>query len=393
MPTAHPITVRADAKKILIDASQNINVGDWQITSDDWDPQAQNKWSVTLKTLHGGRQEGVQVLDVDNGQMTFRIVPTRGFNVWDAKSGDIRLGWNSPVQEIVRPELINMNERNGLGWLNGFGGWMVRCGLGFFGAPGDDNGASLTLHGNVDTTPASLVEVSFRLEPEPTLILKGVVNETQMFGPALRLTSVISTPIGSSTIRFDDEITNLKTIAQEYGNLYHVNFGTPLLGAGAEFVAPVRKVAPRDARAAQDLAGWKSYTGPHGADYVEQVYLAELFCDTEGVSHVMLKAPDGASAARMSFDLAGSPYFSLWKQEGAEGTGYVTGLEPGTGYPYNRSIERREGRVPVLDANASAKMTLQIDLLTGADAVSAAQSEIEALPTAEPQIQQEPLVQ
>ncbi|MBK4215158.1 aldose 1-epimerase family protein [Paracoccus caeni] len=387
-----PPTALAETSELLIDVGQNRNLGEWRISSDDWDPASRIKWSVSLKTLHGGRQEGVQVLEVDNGRMRFRVVPTRGFHVWDAHSDDIRLGWDSPVQEIAHPRYIDLNDRGGLGWLNGFGGWMTRAGIGFFGAPGNDNGTPLTLHGNIDNTPASLVEVSFRALPEPTIVVKGIVNETQMFGPALRLTSEISTPVGSASIRFEDQITNLKGIPQEYGNLYHTNFGAPLLGKGAKFIAPVRTMAPRNARAVEGMAGWSDFAGPGDADYTEQVYLAELFADADGISQVMLKSPDGTKAARMSFDLAGSPYFSLWKNEGPEGTGYVTGLEPGTGYPYNRSVERAGGRVPVLQSHASARSTLQVDLLTSAAEVAKAQAEIEALQIAEPRISNTPLV-
>src|SRR5260370_9360576 len=40
--------------------------------------------------------------------------------------------------------------------------------------------------------------------------------------------------------------------SQEMQLLYHTNFGTPLLGAGAEFVAPVKQVAPINAVSAAD---------------------------------------------------------------------------------------------------------------------------------------------
>ena len=47
------------------------------------------------------------------------------------------------------------------------------------------------------------------------------------------------------------------------------------------------------------------------------------------------------------------PFFTLWKNTAAENDGYVTGLEPGTNFPYNRRIERKAGRVPKLAAGES----------------------------------------
>lgn len=48
-------------------------------------------WSVSKLTLHGGRQEGVAVVVVKNGRLTFTIVPTRGMSVLEAMLGDMRM--------------------------------------------------------------------------------------------------------------------------------------------------------------------------------------------------------------------------------------------------------------------------------------------------------------
>ena len=76
----------ADHAKLLIDAPSNLATANWKVTSADWGEKGGPAWSVELKTLHGGRQEGVQVIDVDNGAMKFTIVPTRGFEIWKASA-------------------------------------------------------------------------------------------------------------------------------------------------------------------------------------------------------------------------------------------------------------------------------------------------------------------
>ena len=78
------------------------------------------------------------MVEVDNGRLQFRVIPTRGMSVLDVTLGDVRLGWNSPVKEVVHPSYINLHDRGGLGWLDGFNEWMVRCGLSFAGHPGED---------------------------------------------------------------------------------------------------------------------------------------------------------------------------------------------------------------------------------------------------------------
>src|SRR4029077_10657154 len=348
--------------KILVDVDANLSVKEWKLTPlDAGDNSGKAAWSVVKRTLSGGRQEGVDIIEVDNGAMKFTVVPTRGFNIWTAHAGDLRLGWDSPVKEIVHPKFVSLSERGGLGWLNGFGEWISRCGLESMGAPCKDGNLVLTLHGRINYIPASHVEVCFEPAPTPRIVLRGIVDESLMFGPQLRLPTEISTEIGTHSLTLDDAVTNLADVPQELESLYHINFGAPLLGSGAEFVAPVRKVFPRDSRAALgDMAGWNSYTGPHASGYTEQVYLMELFADRSEMTETLLKSADGNRGGVVVFSVHELPFMTLWKNEAPSKTGYVTGLEPGTSYPNPRPIERAAGRVPKLSAGQSyrSKVTL-----------------------------------
>jgi hypothetical protein len=163
--------------KILTDANQNTSVKNWELTSDGvGEGPSAAKWSVTKRSLSGGRQEGVEVIEVDNGAMKFTVVPTRGLNLWTANVGDLRFGWDSPVKEIVHPQFVNLTERGGMGWLDGFGEWISRCGLESFGPPCKDGDKSLTLHGRINYIPASFVEVLYEPTPIPQIIIRGIVS-------------------------------------------------------------------------------------------------------------------------------------------------------------------------------------------------------------------------
>jgi hypothetical protein len=217
------------------------------------------------------------------------------------------------------------------------------------------------------------------------------VNDFQTFGPQLRLTSEISTAIGKPEIVFDDQVTNMSDAPQEMQLLYHTNFGTPLLGPGAEFVAPVKQVAPMNAVSASgDLAGWNRYSGPHMAPYAAQVFNMQLYGDGDGQTKAMLKSPDGADGVLMTFNTTGLPYMSLWKNEVTAKAGYVTGLEPGTGFPNPRPVERAAGRVPKLQGGESYRVHLAITALTSRAEVAAAAAAIQALATSSPVISRTP---
>ena len=384
-----PALAASEQSKVLIDADSNLATAEWKISSAEWG--GKSAWKVALRTLHGGRQEGVQVIEVDNGAMTFTIVPSRGFEVWKAQAGTLRLGWDSPVKEIIHPSYIRLTDNGGQGWVAGFGGLMVRGGLASFGSPVQDGAQQLTLHGHVDYIPARFVSVRYEASPVPRLVFRGVVDDVQTFGPQLRLTSEISTPIGKPAIIFDDQITNLSDVPQEMQLLYHTNFGTPLLGAGAEFVAPVKQVAPMNkASAADGLKEWNRYSGPHARAYAAQVFNLQLHGDASGMTKAMLKSPDGSKGVLMSFDTHGLPYMSLWKNEITPKAGYVTGLEPGTGFPNPRPVERAAHRVPLLKGGGSYRVHLEIAALTSKAEVAGAASAIQALETSPPVISKTP---
>ena len=383
-----PVLAAEPHAKVLTDASANLATANWKVGAAEWGGK---NWSVQLRTLHGGRQEGVQVIDVDNGAMTFTIVPTRGFEIWKAQAGKLRLGWDSPVKEIVHPAYIRLTDNGGQGWVAGFGGLMVRGGLASFGSPVQDGDQQLTLHGHVDYLPASYVSVRYESAPVPRLVFRGVVNDFQTFGAQLRLTSEISTEIGRPEILFDDQVTNLSDVPQEMQLLYHTNFGTPLLGAGAEFVAPVKQVAPINAAsAAGDLAGWNRYSGPHAPPYAAQVFNMQLYGDAQGRTKAMLKSPGGDLGVLMTIDTKGLPYMNVWKNEVTAKAGYVTGLEPGTGFPNARTVERAAGRVPKLQGGESYQVHLAIAALTRRAEVDKAAAAIQALAVSPPVIVKTP---
>jgi hypothetical protein len=225
---------------VLTSVKANVHVDAWQITHNDLDLQTSAAWSVRKYTLHGGKQEGVDAIEVDNGRLRFVIIPTRGMNVLKVEAGDVRLGWDSPVKEVVHPKFINLESRNGLGWLDGFNEWMMRCGLEWAGHPGKDKFINnvgdpvemdLTLHGKIANIPASEVEVLIEAQPPHRIHIRGLVEERMFYGPNLSFWTDISTEPGSTSFRFDDRLTNNAAHEQEFQIIYHSNYG-PIRGCG-----------------------------------------------------------------------------------------------------------------------------------------------------------------
>ena len=342
-------------------------------------------WSVKSYTLRGGLQEGVDVVEINNGKLSFAVLPTRGMGIWKGQCGDISLGWDSPVKDPVNPAFINQQERGGIGWLKGFNEWIVRCGLNSMGAPCTDTvldysgnafDVSLTLHGNIANIPARSVSVEIT---EEAIILRGEVDETMMFGPALRLNTEIRTELGSGTLTITDTVTNIGDNPTEHELLYHINYGEPLLEKGSRMVAPFKQVAPRDPRAAEGIQTHDQYEASK-VGFVEQAYLYELV-GKRGTRETMamLRNAAGNQASLLRYSLKDFPCFTLWKNTAGKADGYVTGLEPSTNYPNSRKFEREKGRVLTLAGGESRSTTLVIETLDTKKAIHAAEAEIKTL--------------
>jgi len=127
---------RQSGRFLLTSAEQNLDVASWEISGRDTGIATETPWSVRKQRLSGGRQDGVDLVTIDNGRLTMTIVPTRGMGILRVVIGDLRLGWDSPVREVVHPKYVNLSARGGLGWLEGFNEWLARCGLEWAGPSG-----------------------------------------------------------------------------------------------------------------------------------------------------------------------------------------------------------------------------------------------------------------
>ncbi|POA89519.1 aldose 1-epimerase family protein [Pseudomonas protegens] len=345
------------------------------LTSEQLGVKTERPFSVTLRTLHGGRQEGVSIVDIDNGVMQLSVVPTRGMNVLQASVGDVRLGWDSPVKEVVNPAFIELNGRGGLGWLEGFNELVARCGYEWVGHPGLDNGELLTLHGRAANIPASKVTLHIDEKPPYAIHLRGELKEQAFKKVDFSVATELVTEPGSTRFALNDILTNNGDYPKEYQALYHSNFSTPFLEQGAKFAAPVKQVSPFNDKARADLADWQTYRGPT-RDYDETVYNLVPYADAQGETLAVLHNKAGSLGVSLGFNTRQLPVFSLWKNTDTQGQGYVTGLEPGTSFSYNRRYQRPLHLVPSIGAKEQRQFQIRYSLLADKAAVDKALSRV-----------------
>lgn len=318
----------------------------------------------------GGAGDQVEVVEVDTGAVRVLILPTRGMSIWELDSAGHRFGWQSPIAGPVHPSQVPLFEPSGLGWLEGFDELLVRCGLESNGAPENDAHGNLLypLHGRIGNLPASSLSIEFD-EASGRLELIGEVLESRLFFKRLRLRSRIRFQAGSPDIELLDDVTNDLSKPTTIQLLYHINLGAPVLGEGAVLEAPVETLAPKDALSASEIDQWNQFGSPEEG-YAERVYFAKLRSDESQLTSAMLRAAEGNLGFAVSFHTGGLPRFVLWKNTAAESDGYVTGIEPATNYPNQRSYEDKQGRVVELDAGQTKSFRVTLHPLTNAEAVA-----------------------
>jgi len=362
----------------LTDRDRGTNLKEFSVGPEDVGGTGAD-WSVKKQVLHGGRSEGVEVIEIDNGRFRFTVIPTRGMGIWKGWIGEAMLGWRSPVSGPVHPQFVPVSEPSGLGWLDGFDELFVRCGLESNGAPEFDENHVLKypLHGRIANLPAHRVDVTVDTD-RGEISVTGQVDESRFHFQKIRLTATVTTRLKEPGFRIDDEMKNLSASPAEIQMLYHVNFGIPLLDGGAKLVLPAKTVVPRNAHAATGIDGWDAYQAEQ-PDFEEQVYLFDLLSDDDGNTQTLLKNSHATEGASLYFNTRQLPCFTQWKNTTSIADGYVTGIEPGTNYPNPRTFEGQQDRTVKLSGGETAKFDLGLAWHRTAAEVAAAERMIDAL--------------
>ena len=231
--------------------------------------------------LRGGLSDGVDVVHVDNGRLSFTVLPTRGMSLWKAWLGGEAMGWQSPVHGPVHPAFVPLwNPADSAGSMVSTSCW---CGA-------DWRVTGARVRRGVRATQVSAAwthreqagaAVSVAFDDETGEITRdGRRRGLGFHFLKLRLTTTVTTRVGTPSLTVSDVVENLSASPAEAQMLYHVNFGEPLLDAGAA-LSPVKTVVPRNAHAALGLESWDNYAAPEPG-FEEQVYFLELLGERAG---------------------------------------------------------------------------------------------------------------
>jgi galactose mutarotase-like enzyme len=232
------------------------------------------------------------------------------------------------------------------------------------------------LHGRAGNLPAR--ELRLELDEAHSLLhVMGEIHETRFLQYNLRLSVKYTFAIAENAIHIHDVVTNAGATPTTMQLLYHINLGQPLLEPRANLQVGAERAVARNAHAAGGLATWSTYEAPT-LGFVEQVYFFSAKPDASGWAKALLSSADAQRGFAVHYRPETLPFFTQWKNTVAEADGYVTGLEPGTGFPNPRSFEEEHGRLVTLGPAETREFHLKLEGIASPSRVAQLQQDIES---------------
>lgn len=302
----------------------------------------QQLYTLRRVRVSEGKAKGTEIIEVSTARgLQLDILPDAGLDIGQVhyKGNNVTFisknGYDSPT--AIDPYEIE--------FLNTFpGGLLYTCGLRTTGGPHRDGGEWQTQHGRYHSLPADPVAV---YEEGDTIVIKGTVRETALFGYNLVLKRTIRIPVFGAEVTVSDELTNLAHQSEEYALLYHCNFGYPLISEKAHVELPEdRKTSPRTPFAATGLGRETTFDAPTPGEE-EQVFFHENMEHKAALVNESIHTRVGMTWSESL------PILAHWRSM-ASGD-YVCALEPTNCYIMGRKFERENGTLPVLKSFETVK--------------------------------------
>ena len=296
--------------------------------------------SIRRYSIEDGKGRGMRAFEVSNASgFEFTVYPDRGLDIGPARFHGKPLTWMS-CNGPVAPAFY---DKSSVEWLRTWmGGLVTTCGWINVGNPCVTAEGENGIHGRMDHTPAEEVNARayWKSDDEYAMEISGRIVHSRVFGEKLVTVRTITTRLGFPGVELCDRTENVGSATMPLMQLYHMNFGWPLVGESMKLVAAEHAVTPRDSDAAKGVAEWDRFPAPT-AGFAEQVLYHDLPADDEGFCTMKIVNPEFGPEVRLSFRKAELPYLVQWRMPGAGE--YVTGLEPANCFPIGQKDFAEKG--------------------------------------------------
>lgn len=314
--------------------------------------------SIRRYSIEDGKGRGMRALEVCNGSgFDFTVYPDRGLDIGPARYNGRSLVWltrNGPVSPAFY-------DKSSIEWLRSWmGGLLTTCGWLNVGGPCSTAEGEHGLHGRFDHTPAEEVNTSCRWEGDVYVLeVTGKTIHSRVFAENLVTSRTIRTRLGHPGLEIIDSTENLGPSTMPFMQLYHMNFGWPLIGEKTKLVAPEHPISPRDEAAKAGIAEWNTMPPPT-AGFSEQVIYHDLPADEDGFCAMDILNPYFGAKVTLSFRKRELPYLVQWRQAGVGD--YVMGLEPANCHPIGQIDFAKAGKLRHIEPGEVVKTVLRVGI-------------------------------
>jgi len=195
------------------------------------------------------------------------------------------------------------------------------------------------------------------------LRVSGEVRQNQVFAENLVTRRELKLYTEKDLLTLEDTVENQGHFDSPMMLVYHVNFGYPLLDAGARVYSAARDVGPRDADAKKAIKKYHLMEEPSAQRPEECFFHTGLGED----AFAMLHNEALGLAAVVRFDGRELPLMCEWKcmREGD----YALGLEPTTSGVMGRPAARKDGLLVTLKPGERRVLKLAFEFLDDPKAI------------------------
>lgn len=301
-----------------------------------------------------GPASGVRAFDFKNGRnLEMTVLADRAFDLPYVSYKGHNMGFTSK-QGVRHPAFYV--EDGVRGFLKQFSaGLLTTCGMTYVGTPGVD-GRELGLHGPFSNLPVHQVSVREDYEGDDKVFkIEGKVRESCVFEENMLMKRSMTLETERDVIRIHDVLENQSFSKDPVMMIYHINFGYPMLDAGAKVYTSGTKLEPRDPVSASGLDKYSVMEAPTMNREEECFFHTGLGKE----AFAMLHNEKLGIAAIIRFDGTVLQLLCEWKCMRAGD--YALGLEPTTSGVLNRKTARENGLLTYLDAGETREYDLEIE--------------------------------
>ena len=318
-------------------------------------------YSIKDITYNEGRERGVHAYNILNGKdLNVTVFADRGLDIPVLKYRGYNIGFLSK-SGLSSPYLCRYTPDGLDSFLRQFpAGFMTTCGMTYAGAPCEDQGQNLSLHGAVSNSIAENV-YACTVEEDDEVVLKvyGEIREARLFAENMILHREIKIYTESNIIKVHDVIENRGFMKSPLIMIYHVNFGYPILDAGARVYSNSKDVIPQSDFSKEGIDKYHVIEEPE--DSREEQCYYHVGHEKNEQCFAMIHNERLGIAVAVKYKEEQCPILCQWKS--MQSGDYALGLEPTTSGIKGRKSIREEGKLIELEPMETYAIDLEFDFM------------------------------